>query len=258
MGKQAKRKAAKDRALSTRAQTMIGLVAGVLGVALSAFALVAAYRTSRKPELEMLKLRDEIMAASPRLVVSYLSVGQDINMFTQILAYPVLVNDVADEDFKPKTALFELGDPEGEDDPDGEARVTFLKIENKGKRDATDVEIVVERMTLSAKVDVSERLGQPGDDYAAKIRAGAGAPEHRTFRFPTTLGTGQSVLVPLFVTRHPYRFDDAGGSWAVISKIAYIPKTVVFTDPLDASRKEEPVRAMRDPVRLDNGIEMRG
>jgi hypothetical protein len=174
------------------------------------------------------------------------------------LAYPLLQNDIANTDL---TYANDILSTNGTEEEDKETRVMCLVLQNKGKRDAMNVQLNVERLTLNGIVDVEEVSGGGGEDYEPKIRQKTSGSSEAAFRVPFSLETGSGVLVPLFITRHPFRASYTGTrshEWRLVSKIAYLPKSITFNDVLNQQPIRIEVRKMRDPVRLDNGVEVRG
>lgn len=110
--------------------------------------------------------------------------------------------------------------------------MTYLVLQNRGRREA----VGVDRLEPPRVVTVREGAGGGGEDFERRVRGAAGSA----------------------ATRNPYSFDAASGGWEVTSRVVYLPRVVAFTDPPDLSRDTLAVRGMREPVRPDRDVEIRG
>lgn len=216
-------------------------------------------------KVELEDNRAEAAAAAPRLDASYAFLDQGLAGIGSaegqkstsvlpreagtILSYPPLQNEILRE-------LDELARDHLSKDRcslnEPVYSVAFLVVRNRGRRDATDVSVTLQRLRLRGPVRVSE--GQ-GDDYEAKLRA-AGSSAPITMRIPLTLGPGEGVRVPLWLSVARYKRSDV---WCVVSNSALLPESLSFVDgALGAGGTSTDVRRMADPVMLANGIVGRG
>jgi hypothetical protein len=131
-------------------------------------------------------------------------------------------------------------------------------LQNKGKRDALDVKLNVDRLAISRVLNVNETSGNQSEDYDRKFRQEAASAELRSFDIPMSISTGSGVLIPLFASRNPRRYITQNRSWSLISNVAYLLKTITFIDPLDNQSKTFEVRKMKTPTWIDAGYEIRG
>lgn len=255
------------------AGTILGIISAVLGIVLSVYGIRAARHQQgqfgsqdEKARLENEKIKQEVMAYAPRFEVAYISISQSLfndlkrkkseedQNQTSFLSYPIIPNEVASE------GLDILGGLEVSDlDPSRlEDRVTCLVLQNKGKRDALDVKLNVDRLGISRVLNINETSGNQSEDYGRKFRQEAASAELRSFDIPMSISTGSGVLIPLFASRNPHRYVTQNRSWSLISNVAYLPKTITFIDPLDNQSKTFEVRKMKTPTWIDAGYEIRG
>ncbi|BBL77514.1 hypothetical protein [Methylomagnum ishizawai] len=259
----------KPPSTADRLNTVLGLIASILGIFLTVSTLYGKSLELKdgdeKTKLELQKLRDSARESAPQIDIEYAELSNDLfislsdskkrqdrkqNLF---LNYPVIPNEVVDENIAIKPVSL---NPSTSPDGDGEQRVTFLVLKNKGKRDAKDVKVTFERLALSRTVRVNEEKGKATGDYIRQIKEKAEAYSQSEISIPYPIETNQGVLIPLFVTIYPY--ESQGKEWDVASKAVFLPKTLGFSDPLDGSVKSENIRQMRDPVRLESGLLERG
>ncbi len=184
---------------------------------------------------------------------SSLAVSQDRKQ-NQFLNYPIVPNEIIDDkvSIRPKAILL----PDNSSADDGEQHVTFLILQNKGKRDAVDVKVTLDRLGLSSKVQINETAGRSSGVYISQLKAAAKDSNEDVINIPMPIEAGKGILIPLFVTRHPYQSDDK--QWDVISNIVYLPKILEISDTLNPSKQSRSIRQMKDPVRLESGVFGRG
>lgn len=247
----------------------VGVIAGVLGIITSSINIAAALRARIGEPPINADLERQVSESAPRLDVSYVSMSSELYSLLKergsqgaqaqniFLAFPVVSNEVANGDLSFSNEILNTDEV---DDENTEERITCLVIQNKGKREALDVSLNVNRMNINGVVAVREIAGGASEDYEAKFLEKMIGATETSFALPVSLETGAGVLVPLFITRNPHRLTPGNrrAGWSLISKIAYLPKSITFTDPLGQGAKNVAVRKMRAPIRLDNGVEIRG
>jgi len=244
----------------------VGVVAGLLGIITSSLNIFAALRRNAPPKNP--ELEKQVNESAPRIDVSYISMSSELyDLLKQrgaeaakgqsiFLAYPAVSNEVADGNLSFSDQMLNTDES---DDEATEPRIMCLVIQNKGKREALDVRLNVTRLAFNTVVDVREVAGSASEDYESKIREKAIGVDQTSFTLPVSIETGSGVLIPLYITRNPLLISaNPNRGWSLISKIAYLPKNITFNDPLDQHPKSVEVRKMRTPIRLDNGVEVRG
>jgi len=243
------------------ASAVVGLVvalAGVPGKIGDAF----GRSDSKQADLALKQKRTEVAEAAPRLDISYLFLSSDLVGATDpetvkkhrataqavtILSFPTIDNAILNQTDGPTAGCRLRG-------PYGETSIAFLVVQNRGRRDATNVTVAAKRLELRGVVRVDD--DDPAQaDYVARLRANARGSVPTTVRIPETLGPGEGVRVPIWATS-----ADPGQAsrWCVVSKTALEPATVSFTDPVLGSVATIPVRRLASPVLLGDGIEGRG
>lgn len=252
---------------------ILGVITAVLGIVLSVFNILAARHQRQqfgsqdeKAQLENEKIKQEVSAYEPRFEVAYISISSDLYRDLKekkseesknqafFLSYPIIPNEVASETLDPIADL-------PTDEADGEhleERVTCLVLQNKGKRDAVDVTLHIDRLAISRSITIQESAGNQSEDYDAKFREAATSVDTRSFAIPISIGTGAGVLIPLFASHNPSKYVTQNRTWFLVSNVAYLPKTITFTDPLDNQPKSLQVRKMKSPTWIDVGYEVRG
>jgi hypothetical protein len=252
---------------------ILGVISAVLGIVLSVYNILAARHNRQqfgvqdeKATLENERIKQEVSAYEPRFEVAYISISSGLyNELKQkkseesknqafFLSYPLIPNEVASETLDTIATL-----PTDEANGDElEERVTCLVLQNKGKRDAVDVTLHIDRLAISRPITIQESSGKQGEDYDAKFRGAATSVDTRSFEIPESIGTGAGVLIPLFASRNPLKYVTQNRTWFLVSGVAYLPKTIMFIDPLDNQPKSLQVRKMKTPTWIDIGYEVRG
>jgi hypothetical protein len=255
-----------------KAAAIIGLASAALGLFVAFLGLPDTITSklgrteSKAAKLELQQKRAEVAEAAARLDVKYIVMRYD------------LVNSVT---YKPEeTADPDTADPAGTlssyhvaktdvlDELQGDGprpsdcwsadysnlAVTFLAVSNRGKRDAAGVRLETDRLELGGVVKVREQTGG-GDDYVAKLRGAARRQSPAAIGISDTLGPGDGVLIPLWLTGSR---RDRPGRWCVVSRVAFEPRTVSFTDAVLGSTRSSKVRRMVAPTILASGVEGRG
>lgn len=232
--------------------TIVGIIAGVVGIVLTVYNLNSTHY----------KQKQETASAAPTFEVGYVSIQLELyKNITQrraeatgkssfFLTYPIMANEVADS----KEVVTESLNVPDVQETEGEIRITCLMLQHKGKREAVDVQLNVNRVTLSKIEDMYEVPGSSTESFELKLKANVAATAKKQFTLGS-IDTGEGIMIPLFVSRVSY---DKKGQWSIISKIAYLPESVSFIDSATQERKEYPIRKMHDPIMLDNGIQVRG
>jgi hypothetical protein len=217
-----------------------------------------------KADLE--QKRTALAEAGPRLDVSYLFLTEKLVgtfEFEQksrrrvhakeaitLLSFPSIRNEILDGLDKPRTKAVRacgLGRYP-------QTSVAFLVVRNRGKRDAGSVAVDTDRLQLSRSVRVRETPAVH-DDYAGKLRESTTRTEGHTVQVPRTLGPGEGVRIPLFISAARYQHNDV---WCFTSASVYQPRSLTFVDPVTGAKTTQPVRRMNDPLALDDGVVTRG
>jgi hypothetical protein len=245
----------------------IGVVSGTIGIFVASIGLpqkvadALGKSESKQSRLELEQQRVAVAAAGPRLEVSYLFSALEFPSFQPagrksgsgkgeaetLSSLPFIENEIGREDGSARPHCG-LGDAV-------ELSLGFLLIRNRGQRDADQIAVRVERLELAKPVRVREPESGHRDDYVAKLRSGAAATSTIDIAIPTTLGAGDAIRVPLFWSVARYGRHD---QWCVNSSTAYLPRSVVFADPVVGTKKRQAVRRMADPVVLAYGVYGRG
>jgi len=256
--------------------TKLGLIAGLLGAILTVFDVYGRFSGIKKSSveqqqkiLELKKLQAEVSASAPQVDVEYVDLSYELflqlsnsqfllnrkqNLF---LNYPIFPGEIVDNkvSIRPE-AIFSTHDPS---EDENERHITFLILQNKGKRDAIDVKVILDRLALPSKVQINETAGRSSGSYISQLKSAAKNSKDSSevvINIPMPIETGKGFLIPLFVTRYATQSDDK--QWDVISKIVYLPKILEISDPLDHSKQSQSIRQMKDPVRLESGVFGRG
>jgi hypothetical protein len=241
--------------------TKIGIISGILGIIISGTAAFKIFFPKSKDKLDDKSAVLSMSQLEPRLEMSYVIMESSIyykedsdkkdNKKLLFLDYPLVTNEIARDENGSYIDLFEGAYM---------SVVTYLVIQNTGKATPGNVKVSMKRYMLNQKISVDETNSEQKNNYYNQIVSGAADSSRLVFDLPTTLETGNGVLIPLFVVGYTVpetRVLDKR-KWDVISKIVYLPDEVIYTDPLDEKEKKVKIRMMKDPVRLVNGIEGRG
>ncbi len=260
-------KSPEKKSLWDLAGARIGVVAGAVGLLVAVIGLPHTIRDaigqSSSSSSDLAAKRDQARATGPRLEVRYLLLASDLipqrlGGFRQedtqpgatlATAFPIVANDVSS---RLEAIQSDQLSCKYQDYP--HVSVTFLELTNRGRRDATNVVVEADRLTLPKRVRVQE-TATGGDDYVAKLRAGASASTPVKVEIPRTLGPGEGVRIPLFVSDAPV---DGYDRWCALPGVAYLPRTVRFDDPALAVTTTSQVRRMKTPLVLGRGAVDRG
>jgi hypothetical protein len=248
----------------------IGVISGAIGLAISVVGLPKSIADALKREdsagAQLQQKRAEAAAAGPRLELKYLFLSTEVlsdqantkprskdagRIATLASSSPVVANEVMIE--TDIDSLFGAGHgcryaayPS--------TSIAFLEIDNRGRRDAANVAVVLDHYKMGSIARIRE-ADPGGDDYVARIRGHAMATTRVTVRIPRTLGPGDGVRIPLFVSDAPYQRYDL---WCVASRTAYLPRSLSFTDPAFGTTTRSPVRRMQSPLVIGRGAFERG
>ncbi|WP_432328741.1 hypothetical protein ACRQ5D_09610 [Mucilaginibacter sp. P25] len=129
-------------------------------------------------------------------------------------------------------------------------------IQNKGKGDASDIELDMSKLNINQPLTVTEDP-QSKNDYDSQIRAKGNAMK-QIIKLPSRLSTGQGILIPLFVTYDKPNPVNKNRQWKIESKTIFLPDNIRYTEPADTARKSLTIRKMLSPVRLAEGVQGRG
>jgi hypothetical protein len=252
------------------AGTRIGVIAALLGLFVALLGLprtirdaIGASDSAQASKFELANERAQARAAGPRVDVRYLVLTFDLLRRYQLsgskqqqadaagtltLAFPIVANDVMNqiEDVANTRSCKYQEFPN--------ISVAFLELTNRGRRDATNVVVDADRLTLPKPVRVRE-AASGGDDYVAKLHAGASATTPVKVRIPRTLGPGDGVRVPLFVSDG---VTDSYDRWCALSTVVYLPRTLHYDDPALATTSRTRVRRMQAPLVVGRGAFERG
>ena len=235
---------------------LVGMLAGLVGLYVALGGPVWKPGDSKKTELE-----NELRAVGPRLDVSYLFLTGDVftprdeqatsttklpmsKKAVALVSYPTIDTGIVDEQDVSAEGCG-LGETV-------ESSQAYLVIENHGKRDATEITVRADKLQLTAPVRVYEA---GGDEYLAKLRAGARSTEPEVIRIPLSLTSGEGVRVPLWVNYTP---QDRSSPWCVVSRTALLPTSLGFVDPDLKAEETMKVRPLKDPLKLADGIRAGG
>ena len=255
-----------DRLLK-RLDAICGVILGLAGV----FALfhpggVPTFfgASANQPDPALSRIEAQAKATAPRLVADYAFFDSQLSDVTlpsggprdaiSNLAFPVIENDVLGE-FRKKMRAGGSGFSTAGCAGGGGARaadsLAFLVIQNRGRRDANGVRVDLDRLLLASTVPVNEA---GGDDYVTKLRGAATSLMADQVRVPFVIGPGEGVRVPLWANYGSSQFD----RWCVLSRSAYLPRVLTYTDPQLGSLKKAAVRRLEDPSVIANGVVGRG
>jgi hypothetical protein len=247
----------------------IGVIAAAVGLLVALLGLPHTIRnafggsSSSVSASDLAAKRARARAAGPRLEVRYLLLTSDlIQQYlgstqdmkraaagTLAAAYPIVGNDVLSRidslASDPRSCHYQAYPNRS---------VAFLEISNRGRRDATNIVIGTDRLTLRGAVRVQEGASG-GDDYVAKLRAAATASTSEPVRLPRTLGPGDGVRVPLFLSDAP---TDGYDRWCALPGAVYLPRTLRFDDPALGAATTTGVRRMQTPLVIGRGAVERG
>jgi hypothetical protein len=246
----------------------IGVVAGAVGLLVALVGLPHTIREalgqSDSSASQLAAERTRAQAAGPRLEVRYLLLTSDLMRAYQLngskaqqseaagtlaTAFPIVANEVMS---RLDAIVNNQASCKYQDYPN--VSIAFLELSNRGSRDATNIVVEADRLTLPVRVRVQETAAG-GDDYVAKLRARASASAPVKVEIPRALGPGEGVRLPLFVSDAPAdRYD----RWCVLPGVAYLPKTVRFDDPAFATTTRSEVRRMKSPLVVARGAVERG
>jgi hypothetical protein len=166
----------------------------------------------------------------------------------RFVSYPVMPTSVADGDLKQRAPR--LSTPI---DVGAQKSIVCLVLENVGKTEARDVEVLLEKLALSQSVKV-EPTG-PRAAYDTVVRNGAQSIVIQPLKLPRALETGSGVIIPLFVD---VSASGGRGTWYFGSADVLLPSVVIYRDPRDGSQKQVSIRRMRDAIVLARLVEARG
>jgi hypothetical protein len=265
---------AKGKDLWELASVRIGVVTSVIGLIVLIVGLpnvIAGqfdHTDENKAKRELQKTEEELREAAARLDVRYLLLRQDVfdpyltpalepkrtrapNEASTLISFPLIDNGVSRQfrEGRPPILHCRLAGKIQE-----ELWAAYLVIQNRGKRDATAINVQADHLLLSHSVPINEARSV-GDDYVEKLHKNARQATRDTINIPKTLGPGDGIRVPLFLTVSPPGRSDI---WCVVSRSAVLPTTLNFTDPILKSTVKSPVRRLADPEALGSGIEGRG
>jgi hypothetical protein len=267
----AKSQSGERRGWWERADVRIGVVTGLLGLIPLALGLPAAVTEtftgskSKAAAADAERKRAELAEAGPRVDVSYVVmrdylVQEDAdapprsrakaNAASTVRSFPIVGNEVLaelDSNREPSAKGCRMGKYTA-------SSVALLVVTNRGRRDAADIELRGSLLQLAGTVRVHEKA-VGGDDYVAKLRGRTSQMAPVTVRLPQTLGPGDGVRIPIFIS---VANNSRGNPWCVVSRRALVPQSVKFVDPALDSTTESVVRRMVNPVGLASGIIARG
>jgi hypothetical protein len=167
------------------------------------------------------------------------------------LDYPILTNEISDKSLQKTDQLFSDTTIN-----DYDLFVTCLMIQNKGKGDASNIELDLSKLNIKEPLTVTENP-QSNNDYDAQIRA-KGLAASQVIRLPSSLSTGQGILIPLFVSLDKPSPVNKNRQWKIESKTIFLPNNIRYAEPADTTRKSLKIRKMLSPVRLAEGVQGRG
>jgi len=242
----------------------IGVMAAAVGLLIALVGLPHTLREalgqSSSSASDLTAVRDKAQATGPRLDVRYLLLTTDVMRAymwsdpnaakgTLLRAEPILWNDVLPG---AETVANDRRSCKYEQYPN--TSVAFLEVSNRGLRDATNIVVDADRLTLPKPVRVREAAAG-GDDYNARLRASASSSAPTEFPISRPLGPGEAVRLPLFVSDAPAdRYD----RWCALPGAVYLPLRLRFDDPALATTTHIEVRRMQAPLLIARGAFERG
>jgi hypothetical protein len=241
----------------------IGVISGIIGIGLSIPSIISAFKPDTKSNLESKDIELKLREYEPLLEVSYIDVWGDIYQTARYseegnknnkyyLDYTVAASEISITD----TSSLHVKETD-----EFLLHTVYLMVQNRGKATATDIELDVNRCILNQPVKIIEKLAGVSDDYQQKIITGSGEQKTTTIKLPLNLETGKGILIPLMISGTNYSVEgpvSPNREWKIVSKIAYLPITIRYKNPLDEKAIEKKVRKMNYPVRLSEGVEIRG
>jgi hypothetical protein len=247
----AKKKAADKDSVWKSLQLKLGVITVILGLLTTGYNLIK--KDPPPPVNPDLKANLEI---------SYISMINDIYALAGsdsaarkkdafYLDYPILTNEISDKNLQKTDQLFTDTTVN-----DYELFITCLMIQNKGKGDASNIELDMSKLNIKDPLTVTEDP-QSKNDYDNQIRAKATAVK-QVIQLPSRLSTGQGILIPLFVSYDKPSPINKNRQWKIESKTIFLPDNIRYTEPADTSRKSLKIRKMLSPVRLAEGVQGRG
>jgi len=240
----------------------IGVASGAVGLLVALLGLPEAIRGAfggdPAEEAKLRQVRTDIEQSKPRLDVRYVLLSDDLlsRMDSDTSSAPPPESAARTLLSLPVVQTGGAGKGEGERFwGDGDFRfTTFLLIENRGKRDATDISLYGSQLGFTEAVPVRE-AATGGDDYLAVMRKNSTGSAPVVVRIPRTLAPGDAVLLPLFEST-----TEAGGEdlWSVASAKAVLPDSLSYVDAVLGEPNTVPVRRMVNPTRVERGVLDRG
>ncbi|WP_298707353.1 hypothetical protein [Chitinophaga sp.] len=237
------------------------MISTVLAAISTALGIFLSLKGCGQGDLEAENLRAQLSSYEPVLETAYLDITGDIYSLTRspdsvkvnsdhfFLDYKILNNELTSGS---DAGLFVFNDS------DLITHTVYLMIENKGKAAANDIEIAVNKCTINMSISISEDPAAGELDYAALIESAAGRQTPASIKLPINLQPGNGYLVPILVSARPPVYNGPAPNWHVISKSVVLPKTIRFKSSISGKAVSSPVRKMRSPVRLAEGVEIRG
>lgn len=131
---------------------------------------------------------------------------------------------------------------------------TFLVVRNGGRHAVGQITISLDRLTLRRSVYVRD-ITDRGGGYARRLRARAAGSSPVTMHIAESLEPGDGVRLPLFSSSEHYPNYN---SWCTTSRVAMVPRTVIFMDTLTLVPASKSVRGMLNPLVFDTGVVGRG
>ncbi|SEO56946.1 hypothetical protein SAMN05192574_109121 [Mucilaginibacter gossypiicola] len=247
----AKKKAADKDAPWKSLQLKLGVITVILGLLTTGYNLLK--KSPSPPVNPDLKAKLEISYISMTSDI-YATAGSDSaarkkNAF--YLDYPILTNEISDNKLQKTDQLF--SDTAA---ADFDLFVTCLMIQNKGKGDASNIELDLSKLNIKEPLTITED-NQTQNDYDSQIRAKSPAVK-QVIQLPSTLSTGQGILIPLFISYDKPSPTNTNRQWKIESKTIFLPDNIRFAEPADTARQSLKIRKMLSPVRLAEGVQGRG
>ncbi|MFC0516880.1 hypothetical protein ACFFGT_21915 [Mucilaginibacter angelicae] len=247
----AKKKAADKDGIWKSLQLKLGVITVILGLLTTGYNLI-----KKDPPLPV---NPDLKAD---LAISYISMTGNIYLLAGgdsttrkknafYLDYPILTNEISDKNLQKTDQVFS-----DTTFNDNDLSITCLMIQNKGKGDASDIELDLSKLTINAPLTITEDP-ENKNDYESQIKAKSTSVK-QVIRLPSRLSTGQGILIPLFISFDQPSPMNKNRQWKIESKIIFIPDNIHYTEPADTVRKSLKIRKMRSPVRLAEGAQERG
>lgn len=236
----------KKRKFWQKWQTKITLIGAVIGIPLTLFNTIAAFKHDTNVVSRAVENEDhiEFMYLTLQNVDGEMPdtmVDARIKLF---LNYPKVSNEIislTDSALQLSIDSFPL-------------KTTYLMIENKGQALISDIQLQVKKLFINDSVLIQETAGNSAADYEQQLSRKVYKSNEEVFTLPISLAPSSGVLVPLFEMIKPKM---GSGNWAFTSRTVSLPQILVYKNTSGKTIKIK-VRKMVTPITYKGGVEGRG